>query len=282
MSILHSSTTITADDGVKLHVQDSQTDGRPVLLIHGWPLSSNTWEHQATALSDAGYRVIAHDRRGFGHSEASADAADYGYNRLAKDVDTIISALDLNDVTLVGFSMGGGEVARFFTIGDTSRIHSAVFACAVPPFLLNTSDNPEGPLTDADWQAQNDELKNNREEFLEGFSHGFFSVDDELKVSEQERLKALELAKKSNHDAALACQQAFSTTDFREDLSKISVPTLVIHGDSDAIVPFEKSGERTAQAVPNATVHVIKGAPHGANVSHASEFNEALLTFLNQ
>jgi non-heme chloroperoxidase len=259
-----------------LHVTDTGGDGRPVVLIHGWPLSAESWSEQVPALTDAGYRVVAYDRRGFGRSEPG-DA--YDYDTLASDLRDVLDDLDLSDVTLVGFSMGGGEVARFLATYGDERVRSAVFAGAVPPYLPQTDDNPDGPLDDATAQQFEDGITSDRDAFFDQFCTMFFSVGDELKVSEEQRQEALALCKQSDVQAAEGCMQAFASTDFRDDLPKIAVPTLVIHGDSDGIVPFEGSGKRTHEAIEGSELVLVEGAPHGFNVSHATEFNQALLAF---
>jgi pimeloyl-ACP methyl ester carboxylesterase len=268
-----------SDDDHNLKVHDSGGDGRPVVLIHGWPLSGLSWSEQTSALKEAGYRVLAYDRRGFGESDPGDK---YDYDSLADDLDNVLTELDLSDVTLVGFSMGGGEVARYASRHGENRLHSVVFAAAIPPFLLKSDDNPDGPLSEDAAGEMRKGLEDDRDAFFEDFMTTFFSVDEDLKVSEEQRDKALALCKKSDQEAALGCMDAFSRTDFRDDLTKITVPTLVIHGDSDVIVPFEGSGQRTHDAIEGSELVVIEGAPHGFNVSHASEFNEALLEFLEK
>lgn len=263
---------------VRLHVTDNNGSGRPVILIHGWPLSGESWSEQKEALSTAGYRVITYDRRGFGQSEKPDSGFDY--RTLANDLSDIIKDLDLRDVTLVGFSMGGGEVARYIADHGEDRIHSVVFAAAVPPYLMKSDDNPEGPLTKAKAKEMEDGLKADRSTFFDGFTKDFFSANGDLKVTEEQRQQAIQLCHQSDQEAALGCMEAFGTTDFRDDLTKITVPTLVIHGDADAIVPLEGSGQRTHAAVANSELVVVPGAPHGFNVSHAAEFNRHLVTFL--
>jgi len=262
-----------------LTVRDGGGDGRPVLLIHGWPLSGDSWSAQVPALQEAGYRTIVYDRRGFGKSDPGDS---YDYDALSDDLDNILSDLDLSDVTLVGFSMGGGEVARYASRHGLDRIHSVVFAAAVPPYLLKTDDNPDGPLTQEAAEEMESGLKDDRDTFFDDFTTQFFSVGDELKVSEEQRQEALAVCKKSDQEAALGCMEAFGTTDFREDLQRITVPTLVIHGDGDGIVPFQGSGKRTHEAIDDSELVVIEDAPHGCNVSHAEEFNSALLEFLEK
>ena len=268
-----------AKGGHNLHVRDSGGDGRPVLLIHGWPLSGDSWSAQVPALQEAGYRTVVYDRRGFGTSDPGDS---YDYDALSDDVDNILTDLDLTEVTLVGFSMGGGEVARYASRHGLDRIRSVVFAAAVPPYLLKTDDNPDGPLTPEFAEQLEAGLKDDRDGFFDNFMTQFFSAGDELKVSEEQRQEALALCKKSNQEAALGCMKAFATTDFRDDLESITVPTLVIHGDSDGTVPFEGSGKRTHEAIDGSELVVVEDAPHGFNVSHLDEFNSALLAFLER
>ncbi len=275
---------VTASSGLlsstKVHVEDSGGPGRPVVLIHGWPLSGESWSEQVRPLHAAGHRVVAYDRRGFGRSDKPSKG--YDYDTLADDLDGVLKELDLTDVTLVGFSMGGGEVARYVARHGEDRIHSVVFAGAVPPYLMKTDDNPDGPLTEEAAQGMEEGLKADRTSFFDGFMTAFFSADGELKVTEEQRQEAIALCHQSDQTAALGCMAAFGTTDFRDDLTAITVPTLVIHGDSDAIVPLEGSGQRTHAAVPSSDLVVVEGAPHGFNVSHAEEFNRALLHFLER
>lgn len=262
-----------------LHVVDSGGEGRPVVLIHGWPLSGESWSEQVPALKDAGYRVVTYDRRGFGQSDPGDS---YDYDALAGDLDNILKDLDLTDVTLVGFSMGGGEIARYVSRYGQDRLHSVVFAAAVPPYLLQSDDNPDGPLTEEAAGEMRSGLEADRDAFFEDFTAAFFSAGDDLKVTEEQRQDAVRLAQQSNQEAALGCMEAFGTTDFRDDLPQVTVPTLVIHGDSDGTVPFEGSGKRTHEAISGSELVVVEGGPHGLNVSHADEFNSALLTFLEK
>ena len=269
-----------SENSANLHVNDAGGTGRPVLLIHGWPLSGESWSAQIGPLQDAGYRVITYDRRGFGKSEKPASG--YDYDTFADDLHGVMESLQLQEVTLVGFSMGGGEVARYAHRHGTARLHSVVFASAVPPYLLQSSENPEGPLDEESFHQLRGSLEQDREAFIEDFITGFFSVDGELAVTAEQRQDAVVLAKQSDQFAALASMDAWAKTDFRDDLRAIDVPTLVLHGDSDATVPFEGSGRRTHEAVANSELKVLQGAPHGLNVSHAEAFNEALLSFLQR
>lgn len=265
----------------KLHVEVAGPEtGRPVILIHGWPLSGKAWEHQVPALVAEGFRVVTYDRRGFGQSEKPQSGFDY--TTLAQDLADLMEQHDLKDATLVGFSMGGGEVARYVADHGEERLSSIVFAAAVPPFMMKSDGNPDGPLTRAAAAEMEANLRKDRDAFFEQFSKDFFSADGDLKVSEAERQKAIALCKQSDQTAALGCMEAFGTTDFRDDLKRITVPTLVLHGGADGIVPFEGSGARTKEAVPGSELALIDGAPHGMNVSHADAFNAALIRFLNR
>ncbi|MDC8773053.1 alpha/beta fold hydrolase [Roseateles albus] len=265
-------------DSVHLHIEDSGGAGRAVVLIHGWPLSAQAWEPQVSVLRAAGYRVVAYDRRGFGRSEKPEFG--YDYDTLSDDLQRVLDACALQDVTLVGFSMGGGEVARYIARHGESRLRSVVFAAAVPPYLAKTADNPDGPLTPEKALQMKKALEEDRASFFDMFTKDFFSANGALQVSEAQRSEAVALCKLSAQHAALACMDSFSTTDFREDLKKVSVPTLVIHGDTDAIVPFNGSGMRTHRAVPHSQLIMVKGAPHGLNASHTQAFNDALISFL--
>lgn len=264
-------------DPGNLHVTDGGGNGSPIVLIHGWPLSEDSWAPQKSALQDAGYRVVTYDRRGFG---SSGPGDGYDYDKLAGDLDNIMSDLDLRDATLIGFSMGGGEVARYASAHGTDRLRAVIFAAAIPPALLKSDDNPDGPLDEESAQEMRKALEEDREAFFEDFTKNFFTAGDDVAVSEDQRKQALSVALKSDEQAALECMDAWGT-DFRDDLESIDVPTLVIHGDSDAIVPLEGSGQRTHDAIEGSDLVVIEGGPHGLNTSHADEFNRALLDFLD-
>ena len=262
---------------VELHYEDYGS-GKPVVLIHGWPLSGRSWEAQVPALVAAGHRVIAYDRRGFGGS--SQPWSGYDYDTFAADLNELMTKLDLQHATLVGFSMGGGEVARYISTYGTKRVAKAVFAAAVTPYLYKSADNPDGGLDDATIAGFKGGISADRIAFLEGFSTNFFSAGGTLKVSQAQRAYALDIASIASPKGTLDCVLAFAHTDFRADLAKVTVPTLVIHGDADAIVPFEVSGARTHKAIAGSTLVLIKGAPHGFNLSHTAEFNKGLLDFL--
>ncbi len=277
-------TEITAHHGLfkdtNLHVDDTGGSGRPVVLIHGWPLSGKSWKGQVPVLAQAGYRVVTYDRRGFGRSDKPMSG--YTYDTLTEDLHTLLEELELTDVTLVGFSMGGGEVARYFSKFGPERIRSVVFASAVPPYLMQSDDNPDGPLTKEAAATMTAGLTKDQDSFYDEFATTFFSVDGQLKVTEEQRQETLTQAAQADKRAALACMTAFATTDFRQDLPKVPVPVLVLHGDGDGTVPFEGSGKRTHAAIPGSELHVIVGGPHGCNVSHPDEWNTTVLKFLTK
>ena len=257
-----------------------QGTGKPVVLIHGWPLSGRAWEAQLPALVEAGYQVITYDRRGFGQSSKPWNG--YDYDTLAQDLKGLMDELDLTDATIVGFSMGGGEVARYLGKFGSERISKAVLASAVPPYLFKADDNPDGALAEADIQEFLDGVSGDRIAFLNDFTKNFFTpADGKLLVSKPMRLYNRDIASFASAKATYDCVKSFSYTDFRDDLKKFDVPTLVIHGDADQIVPFEASGQRSHDMIADSQLHIVEGGPHGINVTHAKEFNDTLIAFLN-
>jgi len=262
---------------VELYYEDHGA-GAPVVLIHNWPLSGRSWESQVPALVDAGHRVITYDRRGFGAS--SRPWGGYDYDTLAADLHRLLEHLDLTNVTLAGCSMGGGEVARYIGTHGMERVAKAVFVAAIPPFLHKSDDHPEGGIDDATLTAFHDGIRADRVAFVDQFVTNLLSVDGRILVSAQRRDHIAAIAASASFKATLDCTTAFTTTDFRDDLKRFTLPTLVIHGDSDDIVPFENSGKLTAEAVANSKLVLVKDAPHGLNVTHADIFNVELLAFL--
>ena len=261
----------------KLYYED-QGQGRPVVLIHGWPLSGKSWGEQIEPLVAAGFRVITYDRRGFGASCRPWDG--YNYDAMAQDLNDLLQALNLHEVSLVGFSMGGGEVVRYLSTYGHERVLRAVLAAAVPPYLLKTQDNPDGALTEAQVHEMQAEFSKDRQAFLDDFTHKFFTPKGgQLAVSEEQRLAAKAIAMTALPKACVDCIAAFANTDFRADLPQVEVPVLVLHGDSDQTVPLQASGQRAHAMLPNSQLQVIEGAPHGLNVSHAQAFNAALIGF---
>jgi len=273
-------TVATQDDQPVELYYETQGTGKPVILIHGWPLSGRAWEAQLPALVEAGYQVITYDRRGFGQSSKPWNG--YDYDTLAQDLKGLMEALDLQDATIVGFSMGGGEVARYLGKYGSERVSKAVLASAVPPYLFKADDNPDGGLEEADIQGFLDGVSDDRIAFLNDFTKNFFTPKDgKLLVSKPMRLYNRDIAAFASAKATLDCVKSFSYTDFRDDLKAFDVPTLVIHGDADQIVPIEASGERSHDMIADSRLHVIEGGPHGINVTHSEEFNKALIAFLN-
>ncbi|WP_350562381.1 alpha/beta hydrolase [Psychrobacter sp. CAL346-MNA-CIBAN-0220] len=270
---------IQADQPIDLYYEVQGT-GKPVVLIHGWPLSGRSWEPQIAPLVDAGFQVITYDRRGFGQSSKPWEG--YDYDTLAQDLKALMDELDLKDAAIVGFSMGGGEVARYLGQYGSDRISKAVLASAVPPYLFKTDDNPDGGLEEQDIQQFLDGVSGDRIAFLNDFTKNFFTPKDgKLLVSKPLRLYHREIASFASPKATYDCVKSFAYTDFRDDLKKFDVPTLVIHGDADQIVPFEVSGQRSHDIIADSQLHIIEGGPHGNNVTHAKEFNQALIEFLN-
>ena len=269
---------IPGDPPVRLHVEDSGGAGRPVVLIHGWPLSTEAWTPQVPALKAAGYRVVAYDRRGFGRSDQPSTG--YDYDTLAADLDALMVELDLTGAVLVGFSMGGGEVARYVGTYGESRLAGVVFAGSITPALCVTDDNPDGGMPISGFEDLAGKCAADRDGFVQTFMTWFFSNPDSLAITPEQFGDVLRIAGQGSDEALVACIRAW-TTDFRADIATITVPTLVIHGDADNNVPLEASGRRTAALIPGADLHVIAGGPHGSNLSHTDEFNAALLTYLD-
>jgi len=262
---------------VEIHYQDLG-DGPPVVMIHGWPLSHRMWEGQVNALVAGGFRCIAYDRRGFGQSAHAT--AGYDYDTFAADLQDLMIQLDLHDAALLGFSMGGGEVARYLSRYGASRVTRAALLGSSTPFRLQTADNPSGTeqrILDEKLAA----LTADRLGFLDGFFTNFYNADlnpDYLGKDLVTFSKAI--AWDASPFATQRCMVAFSTTDFRADLRGISVPTLIVHGDSDRIVPCDVSGKLSHELVAGSRLEVLAGAPHGFAATHASELNALLLDFL--
>lgn len=268
---------IKTKDGVELFYKDWGT-GRPVVLIHGWPLDSDQWEYQMPALAAAGFRTIAYDRRGFGRSSQPWNG--YDYDTLSDDLKAVLDELDLQDVALVGFSMGGGEVARYMSRHGGARVSKAVLVSAVTPFLLKTQDHPNG--ADASlFEGMKAGLKQDRPKFLADFAKGFFNVGLLSSPASQELIQWTgNVAMLASPKATVDCVTAFGTTDFRPDMPHFRVPTLVIHGDKDQTVPFDISGKESAQQIADAKLVVYEGAPHAIPFTHAERLTQDLLAFL--
>ena len=262
---------------IDLYYEDHGT-GKPVVLIHGWPLSSASWEKQVPVLLQAGYRVITYDRRGFGRS--GRPATGYDYDTLADDLHKLMTKLHLRDATLVGFSMGGGEVARYLGRYGTERVAKVVFMAAITPFLLKSHDNPAG-VDSSVFDGIKQAIVADRPAFLTSFLSNFYNLHffGGKKVSDEVVRLSWNIAAGASPKATLDCVQSW-LTDFREDLIRIELPSLVIHGDNDRILPFAATGSRTHEAVKGSRLMVVAGAPHGLNWTHAEEVNRELLAFL--
>src|SRR6266576_5957619 len=262
---------------IELYYEDHGS-GKPVVLIHGYPLSGASWQKQVPVLLHAGYRVITYDRRGFGKS--SQPTTGYNYDTFAEDLYKLVTQLSLSDFSLVGFSMGGGEVARYLGKYGSKGVSKAVIISGVPPYLLKTADNPEG--VDASVFAGIEKaVAADRYVFFTGFFQNFYNADLLLgkRVSEQAIQASWNVAATASATASLACVPTWHE-DFRKDLTRIDVPTLVIHGDADRIVPIGASGLRTAKLVAGARLVVIKDGPHAVTWTHADEVNPELVNFL--
>jgi len=264
---------------IELYYEDHGS-GQPVVLIHGYPLSGASWEKQLPVLLEAGYRVIIYDRRGFGKS--SQPATGYNYETFADDLHKLVNHLTLRDFTLVGFSMGGGEVARYLGKYGSKGVSKAVIISGVPPYLLKTPDNPEG-MDGSVFARIEKAVATDRYAFFSGFFQNFYNTDQFLgkRVSEQAVQASWNVAAGASATASLACVAAWHE-DFREDLARIDVPMLVIQGDADRILPIAATGRRTAKLIKRARQVVVKDGPHCIPWTHAEEVNAELLSFLGE
>jgi non-heme chloroperoxidase len=262
---------------IDLYFED-QGEGPVVVLIHGWPLNGASWEKQTAALLAAGYRVISYDRRGFGQSDKPATG--YDYDTMASDLDTLLTELDLSDVILAGFSMGGGEIARYFGNHGSERVSKAVFISSVAPCLLKTDDNPEG-VDRSVFTGIEDAIKADRPAFLQEFLKNFYNFDTlgGKSISQAVIDANWAVAVQASPKGTLDCVGAW-LEDFREDVAAIDVPTLIIHGTEDNIVPIDASGRRMPALIEGASIVEIEGGPHGILWTHADAVNAALLDFI--
>lgn len=261
----------------QIHYQDLG-QGQPVVLIHGWPLSHRMWESQINALTAAGYRCIAYDRRGFG--ESGRPPGGYDYDTFASDLNDLMTHLDLRDAVLAGFSMGGGEVARYLGRYGSDRVAKAMLLGAVPPFLLKTQDNPNG-IDRSVFDGMIEGVRKDRVGFLEQFFPNFYNLDKGYEGVSADLIPFSKwIAWAASPLGTQQCIVAFGTTDFRDDLKKITVPTLIAHGDDDRIVPFDVSGKLAHDMISGSRLEVLNGAPHGFAATHAAELNALMLDFL--
>jgi non-heme chloroperoxidase len=273
---------IETKDGVRLYVQDwnpgSHGNGKPIVFIHGWPLSSAMWEYQMVDLTERGFRCIAYDRRGFGHSDKPYSG--YDYKTMSADLAAVLDKLDVQDVTLVGFSMGGGEVVEYLARHNSKgRVTSVVLVASIIPFLLKTEDNPDG-VEETVFNEMKEGLRKDRPGFLTDFTKKFYGVTLLSSPVSNAMLSAnCELAMQASPKATLDCVTAFSATDFRTEAAAIKIPTLVIHGEDDATVPIGVSGDVAAKLIPGALYKTYPGAPHGLHYTHSVILNEDIAEF---
>jgi len=275
MSYIKAGTDANGED-IKLHYTD-QGQGTPVVLIHGWPQSHEAWTYQLGELPKYGLRVVAYTRRGFGNSSKPFEG--YDYDTLADDLKAVLDTLDLQNVTLVGFSMGGGEVARYMSRHGGTRVAKVAFVSSVTPYLLKTDDNPDG----VDKSTFDDIQKNiakDRFDFLQTFGKQFYGEGPLSNPVSQAVLDwSFGMASLGSHQATVACGHAFAETDFRRDLATINVPALVVHGEDDKTVPIKNSGDRMGEYLKHATYVTYDGAPHGLFITEKDKLNRDLIDF---
>jgi len=269
--------TDTAGNPVKINYNDYGV-GKPVILISGWPLSKEMWEYQIDDLVNSGHRVIAYDRRGFGKSSQPWDG--YDYDTLTDDLKAIIDHLKLEDITLVGFSMGGGEVVRYFSRHGGLHVSSIVLIAAITPYMLKTESNPDGVPQEA-FDLIGDQMKNDRINFLDEFGKTFFGMGPLSKTLSTPFLEYYRmLCSVASPRATAECAKAFSSTDFRGEMKSINVPALIIHGDEDKTVPIDATGKQSANVITDNTFIVYEGAPHGLFYTERKKLNADLVNFL--
>ncbi|GHB67091.1 alpha/beta fold hydrolase [Persicitalea jodogahamensis] len=278
MNFIKAGTDANGND-IKLFYQDLGT-GNPVVLIHGWPLSSAMWDYQLAELPKHNMRVIAYDRRGFGQSSKPFDG--YDYDTFADDLKAVLDTLDLQNVTLVGMSMGGGEVARYMSRHGGARVSKVAFVSAVTPYMLKAEDNPDG-VSHKVFDDMKDNINEDRAAFLQDFSKQFYGVTLLSQPASEAHMQGdFTRTYQASHKATLDCVDAFAATDFRQDLPKINVPTLIIHGTGDKVVPVEASAERTVEAIPHAEYIAYDGAPHGLFYTAKDRLTSDLISFVQQ
>lgn len=269
----------TTGNAVRIYYND-YGKGKPVILIHGWPLSSAMWEYQLTDLVSSGFRVISYDRRGFGKSSQPWDG--YNYDTLADDLKKLIDELKLVDITLVGFSMGGGEVVRYFSRHGGKNVSKAVLISSITPYMLQTESNLGGvPQETFDDMVKG--IQHDRIGFLDDFGKTFFDVNRLNKPLSGPLLEYYRmLCSTASHRATVECAKAFAGTDFREEMKSVNVPTLIIHGDADKTVPIDPTGKQSAAAVPSNTFIIYEGAAHGLFYTERKKLNTDLLNFISK
>lgn len=262
---------------VNIYYEDSVI-GKPVVFIHGWPLSGSMWEYQVTQLYQLGFRCITYDRRGFGKSDRPYIG--YDYDTMAGDLKALLDQLDLNNVTVVGFSMGGGEIAKYFSIYGGERVTKVVLISAVVPYMLKTSDNPDG-VPQETFDKMLEGMTTDRPTFLESFNKDFYGAGLlSSPVSDAYLNNALNKAMDGSPVATIECAKAFATTDFRQAVSMINVPTLIIHGDADKTVPVDATGKESAKLISGSILKIYDGAPHGLWFTEKEKLTQDLIDFI--
>lgn len=272
-------TYIQTNDKTNLYVK-TWGSGRPVILLHGWPLSADSWDDQALAIAEAGFQAVSYDRRGFGRSDQPWTG--YDYDTLADDLAAVIESTGSQDVSLVGFSMGGGEIARYMSRHGGKGVIQAALISSVVPYMLKTDDNPDG-TDQAVFDDMTRQMKEDRAKFFAGFfkdfyGAGFVTQPVSSEVIEASRIVAMQAGLKPT----LECAKSFTTTDFRPDLAAFKVPTLIIHGDADKTVPIDASARAAVKGIPDATLIEYQGGPHGLLASHKDQISKDLIAFLKK
>ncbi|WP_099865246.1 alpha/beta fold hydrolase [Pararhizobium haloflavum] len=267
---------VATKDGTHLYAKDWGS-GPAMVLIHGWPLNADMWDYQALPLAEAGFRVISYDRRGFGRSNQPWTG--YDYDTFASDLQDVLAAFDVNDATLVGFSMGGGEVARYIGRYGRERVAKAALISSVVPYMLKTPDNEAGVPQDV-FDAIKTGLRKDRAAFLKDFNRDFYGVSDKPgAVSDAVLDWTGQVAMMASAKATIDCVDAFGRTDFRDDVKAFDLPTLIVHGTNDKTVPIDTAGRAAAKRIPSATLKEYDGAPHGLFMTHKDRLTEDLIAF---
>ena len=267
----------SSNEPIQIYYEDLG-ENNPVVFIHGWPLTHAMWEYQLTPMREAGFRCIAYDRRGFGKSEQSLN--NYSYDALADDLKCLLDELNLKNVTLVGFSMGGGEVVRYCSKYNCERVSKIILVSSVVPYMLKTDDNPDG-VSIEEFQEFDNNIRQDRAGFLQEFAKHFYGVNFISRPVSQGILDwTFSLAATASQKATLGCMQSFAQADFRNELASIKVPTLIIHGDSDKTVPVKATSEITAKLIPAAIYKVYDGAPHGLFITDKERLTNDIVSFI--